>query len=69
MSNSIDVARARAETPRLPDDRALPASSLAEFHGVPGAYLAKHLQALSQAGTPRGRARPPWRLQARSPCG
>lgn len=50
-SNSIDVARARAETPRLPDDRALPASSLAEFHGVPGAYLAKHLQALSQAGT------------------
>jgi Rrf2 family protein len=34
----------------LPDDRALPASSLAEFHGVPGAYLAKHLQALSQAG-------------------
>jgi Rrf2 family protein len=34
----------------LPDDRALPASSLAEFHGVPKAYLAKHLQALSQAG-------------------
>lgn len=34
----------------LPDDRALPASRLAEFHGVPGAYLAKALQALSQAG-------------------
>ncbi|HEX8804010.1 MAG TPA: Rrf2 family transcriptional regulator [Acidimicrobiales bacterium] len=34
----------------LPDGRALPSSRLAEFHGVPGAYLAKHLQALSQAG-------------------
>ncbi|HEX6420553.1 MAG TPA: Rrf2 family transcriptional regulator [Acidimicrobiales bacterium] len=34
----------------LPDGRTLPAARLAEFHGVPGAYLAKHLQALSQAG-------------------
>jgi Rrf2 family protein len=34
----------------LPDGQALPASRLAEFHGVPGPYLAKHLQALSQAG-------------------
>lgn len=34
----------------LPNDQTLPASRLAEFHGVPGAYLAKHLQALSQAG-------------------
>ncbi|HEX7168423.1 MAG TPA: Rrf2 family transcriptional regulator [Acidimicrobiales bacterium] len=34
----------------LPDDIALPASRLAEFHGVPAAYLAKHLQALSAAG-------------------
>jgi len=34
----------------LPDDAALPASRLAEFHGVPAAYLAKHLQALSRAG-------------------
>ena len=34
----------------LPPDRALPAARLAEFHGVPGAYLAKHLQALSRAG-------------------
>lgn len=34
----------------LPDGRALPAARLAEFHGVPGAYLAKSLQALSQAG-------------------
>lgn len=34
----------------LPSDAALPAAKLAEFHGVPGAYLAKHLQALARAG-------------------
>lgn len=34
----------------VPPDRALPAAKLAEFHGVPAAYLAKHLQALSRAG-------------------
>jgi Rrf2 family protein len=34
----------------VPEGRALPASRLAEFHGVPTAYLAKHLQALSRAG-------------------
>lgn len=34
----------------LPPDRALPAARLAEYHGVPPAYLAKHLQALSRAG-------------------
>lgn len=34
----------------LPPDSALPAARLAEFHGVPAAYLAKHLQALSRAG-------------------
>jgi Rrf2 family protein len=34
----------------VPEDRALPAARLAEFHGVPTAYLAKHLQALSRAG-------------------
>lgn len=34
----------------LPEGTALPASRLAEFHDVPGAYLAKHLQALSRAG-------------------
>lgn len=52
----------------LPSDGALPAARLAEYHGVPGAYLAKHLQALSRAGIvasvrgPRGGyrlARPP----------
>jgi len=34
----------------LPPGRALPAAKLAEYHGVPAAYLAKHLQALSRAG-------------------
>src|SRR2546421_6052241 len=34
----------------VPPDSALPAARLAEFHGVPAAYLAKHLQALSRAG-------------------
>ena len=34
----------------VPPDQALPAAKLAEFHGVPAAYLAKHLQALSRAG-------------------
>ena len=52
----------------LPADAALPAARLAEYHGVPSAYLAKHLQALARAGVletvkgPRGGyrlARPP----------
>jgi len=52
----------------LPEGVALPATRLAEFHDVPGPYLAKHLQALSRAGIvesvpgPRGGyrlARPP----------
>jgi Rrf2 family protein len=34
----------------LPPDDALPATKLAEYHGVAGAYLAKHLQALARAG-------------------
>jgi Rrf2 family protein len=34
----------------VPEGVALPSSRLAEFHGVPPAYLAKHLQALSRAG-------------------
>jgi Rrf2 family protein len=33
----------------LPDDAALPAARLAEYHGVPSAYLAKHLQSLARA--------------------
>jgi Rrf2 family protein len=34
----------------LPTGSALPAAKLAEYHGVPSAYLAKHLQALARAG-------------------
>jgi Rrf2 family protein len=34
----------------LPTDATLPAARLAEFHGVPAAYLAKHLQALARGG-------------------
>jgi len=31
-------------------EASLPTARLAEYHGVPGAYLAKHLQAMSRAG-------------------
>ncbi|MHB8671698.1 MAG: RrF2 family transcriptional regulator [Acidimicrobiales bacterium] len=34
----------------LPPSATIPAARLAEFHGVPAAYLAKHLQSLSRAG-------------------
>ncbi len=34
----------------LPPDATLPAARLAEYHGVPNPYLAKHLQALSRVG-------------------
>jgi Rrf2 family protein len=34
----------------LPEGAALPASRLAEYHGVPPAYLAKSMQALTRAG-------------------
>ena len=34
----------------LPPGATLPASALAEFHGIPAPYLAKALQALSRAG-------------------
>ncbi len=34
----------------VPPDRGMTAAKLSEFHGVPGAYLAKHLQALTRAG-------------------
>jgi Rrf2 family protein len=37
----------------LPDEAALPAAKLAEYHGVPAPYLAKHLQALAGAGVLR----------------
>ncbi len=34
----------------LPPEQTIPSSVLAEFHGVPSAYLAKQMQALSRAG-------------------
>ena len=34
----------------VPAGRSLPAAKLAEYHDIPGPYLAKQLQALSQAG-------------------
>jgi Rrf2 family protein len=34
----------------VPPPNALTAARLAEYHGVPAAYLAKHLQALARAG-------------------
>ncbi len=34
----------------LPPEATLPASALAEYHGVPAPYLAKSLQALARAG-------------------
>jgi Rrf2 family protein len=34
----------------IPPGQTLPATRLAEFHEVPPAYLAKHLQALARAG-------------------
>ncbi len=34
----------------IPEGECLPGSRLAEFHGVAGPYLAKHLQALTRAG-------------------
>ncbi len=42
----------------LPDGSALPAARLAEYHGVPAAYLAKHLQAMARAGILESRAGP-----------
>jgi Rrf2 family protein len=42
----------------LPQDQALPAARLAEFHDVPPAYLAKALQALTVAGVTESRPGP-----------
>ena len=52
----------------LPDDQALPAARLAEYHDVPPAYLAKALQAMAAAGIVESRPGPcgGYRL-ARSP--
>jgi Rrf2 family protein len=69
MSDGVEwVLHACTVLAALPEDQALPAAALAEFHGVPPAYMAKHLQATTAAGIttslagPRGGyrlARPP----------
>lgn len=69
MSEGVEwVLHACTVLAALPHDQALPAARLAEFHDVPPAYLAKHLQAAAGAGIvrsvpgPRGGyrlARPP----------
>jgi Rrf2 family protein len=53
----------------LPEDHALPAARLAEYHDVPPAYLAKALQAMATAGIVESRPGPAggYRL-ARSPA-
>jgi Rrf2 family protein len=47
------AAHACAVLAALPQGRALSVASLAEFHEVPRAYLAKHMQALARAGIVR----------------
>jgi Rrf2 family protein len=47
------AAHACAVLAALPQGRALSVASLAEFHEVPRAYLAKHMQALARAGVVR----------------
>jgi Rrf2 family protein len=42
----------------LPEDQALPAARLAEYHDVPPAYLAKALQAMATAGIVESRPGP-----------
>ena len=42
----------------LPEDQALPAARLAEYHDVPPAYLAKALQSLAGAGIVESRPGP-----------
>lgn len=44
------AAHACALLGALPEGAGLPAAAIAEFHDVPPAYLAKHMQALSRAG-------------------
>jgi Rrf2 family protein len=53
----------------LPTGKSLPAAKLAEYHGLPAAYLAKQLQTMAAAGlveAGRGRVNSGYRL-ARSP--
>ena len=53
----------------LPPDRALSAARLAEYHGVPAAYLAKQLQALARAGILEASAGPRGGYRLARPAG
>ena len=51
MSDGVEWAlHVAAVLAVVPPEKGLTAAKLSEFHGVPGAYLAKHLQALTRAG-------------------
>jgi Rrf2 family protein len=51
MSEGVEwAAHACAVLASLPPGQGLGAAALAAFHELPGAYMAKHLQALSKAG-------------------
>ena len=51
MSDGVEWAlHVAAVLAVVPPDKGMTAAKLAEYHGVPGAYLAKHLQALTRAG-------------------
>jgi Rrf2 family protein len=57
MSESVEwAAHCAVLLAVLPEGSSLPASRLAEYHGVPGPYLAKSLQALMRAGIVESRA-------------
>jgi Rrf2 family protein len=59
------VLHASALLALLPKGKSLPAAKLAEYHDVPAAQMAKHLQALSAAGvleSVRGRSGGGYRL-------
>ncbi|MBA2125414.1 transcriptional regulator [Hyphomicrobium methylovorum] len=51
MSDGVEwTAHACVLLSALPAGRGLPANALAEFHALPPAYMAKHMQALARAG-------------------
>lgn len=51
LSKGVEwAAHAASLMVALPDGKALKADALANYHGVPRAYMAKQLQALSKAG-------------------
>ncbi|HUR78777.1 MAG TPA: Rrf2 family transcriptional regulator [Acidimicrobiales bacterium] len=51
MSDGVEWAlHVAAVLAVVPPGHGMTAAKLAEYHGVPGAYLAKHLQALTRAG-------------------